>query len=263
MKKNKSKYAGTSNDPPVGLEIAPEALVNLANRLKLDLASQGQSKSKNAPVSNGKGKGKKEKNEKQHKNQEPKTSTSANGNNAGVPKKPAAVKEKEQKQPVEKKLKNSIVSEKKSDAALTSNGDGRPPKDTKSKNTKADSKPNRRPPKESASSKAETNTKSPPAKKDKKRPKANASEAQEVITNPLLDEILALGGTKEDLDLIEDVDSEEDTTEEFNPPKKSKGGEKTVQPSLILLMVLAPARITGPTAVIGFNWKVPRCLIGR
>jgi ribosome biogenesis protein MAK21 len=228
MKKNKSKSAGTSKDTPAGVEIAPEALANLADRLKLDLASQGQLKSKNAPVSNWKGKGKKE-NEKQSNDKESKTSKMANGNNVGMPKKPVAVKEKEQKL-AEKKSKSSTASEKKSVAPPTSNGDGRPPKDTKVKKAKTDSKANGRPPKESASSKAETNTKSPSTKKDKKRFKANASAHQEDTPNPLLDEILALGGTKEDLDLIEDVDSEEDADEESDPPKKSKGGEKTVQP---------------------------------
>ena len=44
----------------------------------------------------------------------------------------------------------------------------------------------------------------------------------------LLDEILALGGTKEDLELVEDISSEDDLVIDGKLPKKGKGDEDSV-----------------------------------
>lgn len=225
MKKSKSKAAGTSNDTPGGVEIAPAALANLADRLKLDLASQGQSKIKNTPVNDGKINGKKEKKEKQGNKKESQAAINANGASNSLSKKSVTAKHSGQKS--EKKSTGGSSSEKKSKTVSTVNGDGRSTKE-KDKKSKAHSQQSGYTAKGPAPAKAERNTKSSSTKKDKKHSKASAAKTQESTVNPLLDEILALGGTKEDFDLVEDVDSEEDIAEEPEPPKKSKGNEKTV-----------------------------------
>jgi hypothetical protein len=258
MKKSKSKAAGTSNDTPGGVEIAPAALANLADRLKLDLASQGQSKIKNTPVNDGKTNGKKERKEKQGNKKESQAAIKANGASNSLAKKSIPAKQSGQKS--EKKSTGGSNSEKKSKTASTVNGDGRSTKE-KDKKSKADSKQSTYTAKEPAPAKAARNSKSSSTKKDKKHSKTNASKTQESTVNPLLDEILALGGTKEDLDLVENVDSEEDITEEPEPPKKSKGNEKTVLTFLVSLIQLAPARIAGSAQILRPQWKISRCLV--
>jgi len=48
------------------------------------------------------------------------------------------------------------------------------------------------------------------------------------VSTSLLDEILALGGTKEDLELVEGVDSDDDLVVDDREPKKGKGDEDSV-----------------------------------
>jgi hypothetical protein len=207
MKKNK-RSSENGTEALSSVDIAPEALANLADKLKSDLAnpnrpqkqsSRKHSKEKNAVEKRQTDAGQNKKQAKKGSNEK----VTAKGNKA-VTESTRATKDSS--------MGTNGVS--KSLAKSTENKDGRDAKQIR-KPGAVQSK---------ASSKPVVSVKGAPLKKGK-NPKGGAS-AEESMASSLLEEILALGGTKEDLELVEDIDSEDEIVGELQPLKGQKSRQK-------------------------------------
>lgn len=226
MKKNK-KSSVNVNDAASAVDIAPGVLANLADKLKIDLAKPNPT-SKQSP-SNNREKKIKEKNMKQAISPVQTSST-----NIVSPKnsKDSSVNEKKKKSPGGKsKLGNPSATEKKRTAPKTANGEPKREKQHPKEPQKFDPRQS----KFSGRSKASSETATIPTNNGES---FSHTMDEKSAAPSLLDEILALGGTKEDLELVGDIDSEEDLASESQPQssKKSRGGsDKTVCVSTIYL----------------------------
>jgi ribosome biogenesis protein MAK21 len=193
MKKNKEKSSTAANDPSVGVDIAPSALANLADRLKVDLAKPaGQVKE------NKKG----QKNEKKLSSQPQQNK----GNKEKFNSKPTPAKgfPKDQK---DKKTQNGGKVQRKVEGKEKPKQNGQTATSTS------------RPEKAKPERKQEKSKSGSDKKKDKKAKPEKPTESS------LLDEIIALGGTADDLELVEDVDSEEEI---IGDSGNKSGGDKSV-----------------------------------
>jgi ribosome biogenesis protein MAK21 len=185
----KNKTKPVGNDLSSGIEIASSALENLANRLKVDLSRQ-------AGDTNGKRTlEKKAKNDKKNvKRVQSESKKVATGK--------VTEKENVEKPPPAKKQKRGAKETKETkSASLESTPHVEKSKSHDSKKLKKDKRATRKHRKE----------------------KDNVSSA-----DPLLKEILALGGSKDDLELIKDIDSEDEIVANLNESKKNFSNEKTV-----------------------------------
>jgi hypothetical protein len=213
MKNKKSSANG--NDTASAVDIAPGVLANLADKLKTDLAKPNQTLKPSA--SRNREKKTKEKKAKQAISpaQTSKTDIVSPKNNKDSP-----TDQKKKKSPGGKsKIGNPSASEKKRSTPKAVNGEPKREEQRAREPQKFDPRESKFSGRSKASSK--TNTISaingnPFAQTKDERPTVHS----------LLDEILALGGTKEDLELVDDIDSEEDIPGESQPQssKKSKGG---------------------------------------
>jgi hypothetical protein len=219
MKKNKA--IPNENETASGLGIPQEALANLADKLKVDLAksTQSQPPSKTSPD--------KKRSKKQAKPKSQQT-TQTNGprelkdNGSGVePKK--SRKSKDDRPNIKKAHSRTEISD-------------QPHKEAKLSRTSAEL----------------PRTKNDKSSKSKTARPADNAEEQPSTEPSLLQEILALGGTKEDLELVNEIDSEEEIFESQESQKarvqggKRKTDEKTVWILSCLADDLVTKGITGP-----------------
>jgi hypothetical protein len=252
MKKNK-KGADADSGALEAVDIAPEALANLADRLKLDLGKlQTQSR-------NEKKRGKKDKEGKkevQDKSQKEKAASN------GLKQTPAQVQlPKSEKPKATTDMKQKAVSHRRKDAKLTANQVGAPkskaipPK--QSNQCKEDAKVTvSRSSSTTFKSPALPNFSTPSSDKRQRKPNAKPSE----VTTSLLDEILALGGTKEDLELVEDIDTDEDIEGDSRPtgkPKAKGQNDQTVYYMLILSSCLVTTRVAKSAQITRSDGHIP------
>jgi hypothetical protein len=202
MKKNK-KSTVKENDAVLEPEISQDALANLANKLKVDLAKSTPS---HTPSKSSRGQKPSKKNEKQEKQEISRT----NGSRQSKP-----------------------------DGDSMDSKNGRKLKDEKSKNEKdhsgrkkyagSDSKVPQKL-QERPRTKIDAPSEPRPSKSERK---TNGVKEPTSAEPSLLQEILALGGTKEDLELVNDIDSEEEILDSQPAEKgREKTDEKTVRVSL-------------------------------
>ena len=207
MKKTK-KSSENGIDVSSAVEIAPSALANLADKLKLDLSTPTQAHKS----------GKKDKKKAKKAAQTTQSTKNPVVNNGQQGKrKDGPMKEKAPKTPnQENKAIDPPVPGKKRNSAKEPNG-----KSTLQSSSHIKEK--KRGPKTSL--KESVSSKKPPRNERDSKPTENA-EANDVST--LLEEILALGGTKEDLELVEGIDSDEDIPGESPAQKTKESNDKKV-----------------------------------
>jgi len=217
MKKNKGKASVDKPSASMEVDIASDALARLADKLKVDLAkSPQQSVQKSTPAADGKARrksdvsgGKKSKQDESGKSQNNGTSVNGTSNTQAKRKgdKPtnsetsAAAKPAKSESPKHGKNKKQKVA------------------DTRSEKSRP---VNEAPTAQSASTKKDKN---PENKGEKSKGKGKIEK------DPLFEEIIALGGTEEDLALLEGIDSDEDIEGESSPaqkPKQQRGNDKSV-----------------------------------
>jgi len=203
MKKNKSKSAAVDGEQAADIQIAPQALANLSDRLKVNLAKPtgGKSQKTESP---------KEKGKRQDKN-------GANG----------AAEEGLKPKKKDKKKKDKKNESRKSSVAQTGEGPKHAtPRDPTNQvgNGPINARSSKQPPSQTEKSDLKAN------KKASKRKDANKPSGEGVS---LLDEILALGGTKDDLELLQDVDTDEDIIEEA-----PKSGKKSTTNKMVLMSMV-------------------------
>lgn len=237
MKNKKSSANG--NDTASTIDIAPGVLANLADKLKTDLAKPNQTLKPSA--SSNREKKTKEKKTKQAISpaQTSKTGIASPKNNKDSP-----ANEKKKKSPGGKsKLSNPSAPERKLSTPITVNGEPKREKQHPKEPQKFDPRQSK------FSGRSKTSSKTNAISANNGKPVAQMKDEKPTAPS-LLDEILALGGTKEDLELVDDIDSEEDIPGEsqHQSPKKSKGGiDKTVCNSPGSSNFLVTTRTTKPT----------------
>lgn len=215
MKNKKSSENGI--DTASAVDIAPSALANLADKLKLDLA-----KPNHAAKSS-----KQKKNEKKEVKEVPQTTKTEQApvvkNGQTNAKKSAPIQEKSSKTS-DSKSKVGIVppTGKKVDSAKATNSDSKSQQKSRDKDVKRAYKSDSRPPKLSGGSKNSAKGKNLTSGERGATPDIKDGEP---AAPSLLEEILALGGTKEDLELVEDIDSDEDIAGEPEHPAAKKTKE--------------------------------------
>lgn len=253
MKKSKKKAADADGGPLEAVDIAPEALANLADRLKLDLGKpQTQS-------SNQKKGGKKDKEGRNDARDKPRKEKSSSTGFNHPPKQIQQPKPEKPKTTADKK--NESILQGKKEAKLTANKDG-PPKlksippkqpnqhkgDAKVNGSHNSSTPFK--------SHAQPISNTPPSDKRQRKPNAKPSD----IAPSLLDEILALGGTKEDLELVEDIDTDDDVEGDPQPtgkPKAKGRNDQSVYCILIMSSYLVTTRVAESAQITGSHRHIP------
>jgi hypothetical protein len=222
MKKNK-KFSSNVTDTASSVDISPEALANLSDKLKLDLSKPSHFVKQSSRDRNNA----KKPNEPQNGPQERSIGRSPKAN-MDQAKKPASRNEKVTKTPNSRiKRPHTSVPGQKVSSAKAPNGESIPttnPYEKSSKGTR-----NSEVPQLTVSNQSKASRKSNVFSRDTRL----SADTKETPSAPsLLDEILALGGTKEDLQLVEDIDSDEDIVGESQYPRgqksKEKNNEKTV-----------------------------------
>jgi len=223
----KKKSIPNENETASGLGIPHEALANLADKLKVDLAKSTQSRLPSKAPPDKKGSEKQAK-LKSKQNAQTNGSRELKDNRGGMEPK-RGKKSMDDKPNTEKVHSRTEIS----DRAKLANRDAKPSRTSaKPPRTKNDK------PSKSRSSK--------PARS------ANNVEEQPAAEPSLLQEILALGGTKEDLELVDDIDSEEEILESQESQQtlvlegKKKTDEKTVWVLNCVADGLVTKGITGP-----------------
>jgi hypothetical protein len=208
MKKNK-KPSSNGNDASSAVDISPGILASLADKLKVDLAKPTLA-SKQSPSSN-------------REKKATQTITPARTSTTNhVPEKnnlDGSRSEKMKKSSGGKiKTGNSSAAEKKQNAPKVVNGKSK----REEQHSKEPPKFDPRQSKFSGRSKTSSKTSAISANNGER---FTQTKDEKLAAPSLLDEILALGGTKEDLELVDDIDSEEDIPGESQPQssKKSKG----------------------------------------
>ena len=206
MKKNKA--IPNENETASGLGIPQEALANLADKLKIDLAksTQSQPPSKTSP--------KKQAKPKSQQTTQTNGSRELKDNGSGVePKK--GRKSKDDRPNTEKGHSRTEISDQPKLAH----------KDAKLPRTSAEM----------------PRTKNDKSSKSKTARPADNAEEQPSAEPSLLQEILALGGTKEDLELVNEIDSEEEIFEsqESQQARVQGGKRKTDEKTVWILICLA------------------------
>jgi hypothetical protein len=210
MKKTK-KSSENGIDVSSAVEIAPSALANLADKLKLDLAAPNQAnKSGNRKKEEKKGAKKAAQTIQNTKN--PAVNNGQQGKRKGGSMKEKAPKTLNQ----ESKSIDLSVPGKKLKSVKEPNDNS---KLQSGSHTKAKKRGSKTSPKQSAPS-------IKPTKNERDSKPADSAEANDVST--LLEEILALGGTKEDLELVNGIDSEEDIPGESPSQKTKESNDKKV-----------------------------------
>jgi hypothetical protein len=196
MKKNKNPR-GNGLEPSDTVEmIAPEALQSLASKLKADLAKPAADP-KSAPLEKSKRR-KEQKSDKQSKIVEDK--------------------------PLQKKNKAKVALKGELKGQQVANGHTAKDQHKPDQKSKGSKKTKRKGGAASQSANVDEKSNSTTAKKSAKpHEKGHGRED----SKSLLDEILALGGTKEDLELIEDISSDEDLVD-HKGARKGKSDEDSV-----------------------------------
>src|SRR5271155_4462658 len=197
MKKNKA--IPNENETASGLGIPQEALANLADKLKIDLAksTQSQPPSKTSP---DKKRSKKQAKPKSQQTTQTNGSRELKDNGSGV--EPKMSRKSKDDRPNTEKAHSQME---KSDQPKLAHKDAKLPR---------------------------TSAEMPRTKNDKSsKPKtarpADNAEKQPSAERSLLQEILALGGTKEDLELVNEIDSEEEIFESQESQKaRVQGGKR-------------------------------------
>jgi hypothetical protein len=205
MKTSKAAAKG-GGDASAAASIAPEALSHLADRLKFDLGNSDQQTTQSKRKRKGK-----------QTDQEATDSKNVQANGGPVISQQVKPKKAEKAQTSTGARKGS-----KSSAIVNS----------EPKNTKSQRKQLHTPEKARDANKPslKDNSKRPTSSagaKTKTKPSKKALEANKTEASSLLDEILALGGSKEDLELVESVDTDEDILGPSQTPK-AKSGDKSV-----------------------------------
>lgn len=202
MKKNK-KSTANENDSVLEPEISQDALANLANKLKVDLAKTTPS---HTPLKSSRNQKPSKKNEKQEKQEISRT----NGSRQSKPDGDSMDSRKGRKSK-DDKFKNEKDH---SGSKKSAGSDSKVPQKLQERpRTKTDAPSELRP--------------------SKSERKTNGVKETTSAEPSLLQEILALGGTKEDLELVNDIDSEEEILDSQPAKKgKKKTDEKTVWVSL-------------------------------
>lgn len=234
MKKNKkNKSAAETNEVGTDVDIAPQALANLVDKLKVDLARHQDATPK---IDN-------------KKNKSSKSGNGKSGSSGPLDKQQRQVKEKHSQDPKEKKQNVSSAGPRQHQSPKVD----RP---VHKKEGKGRDQANRVNGAEKPSNRPKQSRSEPGKRSNNKSGKGNEKKA-----TSLLDEILALGGSKDDLELIEDIDTDEDIIEGSDAPK-SKGKDKKDKtvPNFLLNFSdsLAAARITGPTQISWINGTISR-----
>jgi len=235
MKKNKTKAAATSSEASAGIDIAPSALANLADKLKVDLARPvGERAQRSQKVDQKKEKTNREK-----------------------PRAEAAKVDDKAKQ----KKDNSQASRGHEDSTFRKNKE--PRNDTNSRQGGERNGKRRANGVKSVATSDRFRQSNAPSPKTPKEKGGNKEERK--TTSTLLDEILALGGSQEDLELVQEIDTDEDIAEESIPQSKgNRVNEKTVSISPWHHSLLVTTGITRPTQV---SWTYRpisrRCFRGR
>jgi hypothetical protein len=252
MKKSKKKAADADGGSLEAVDIAPEALANLADRLKLDL---GKPRTQSANQKKG---GKKDKEGRNDARDKPRKEKSSSTGFNHTPKQIQQPKPEKPKPTADKK-NESVLQDK--EAKLDANKDGAPKlKSIPSKQPnqhKVDAKVNgSRDSSTPFKSPAQPISNTPSSDKRQRKPNAKPSE----IAPSLLDEILALGGTKEDLELVEDIDTDEDVEGDSQPTGKpqAKGrNDPSVYCILILSSYLVTTRVAESAQITGSHRHIP------
>ena len=246
MKKNKNKSSDAKPSASGEVDIASDALARLADKLKLDLAKpQQQSKQKSTPSAEGKAQRKSEGSGEKISKQFGSMKQPSNG----LSKNGAAKKQEKLNDNKSDKKKTTPVSK----AAENNNA----PKLHINKKQKVGdkhtekSRPNGAPTSQPTSAKKDKNS------GKKKTEGTGKGKSQK---DPLFEEIIALGGTEEDLDLIEGIDSDENIEGDSSPAEKSKqpaGNEKSVcSLSIGIADQLVTEGVTGAAQGLGIDWQV-------
>jgi hypothetical protein len=234
MKKNKTKAAATSSEPSAGIDIAPLALANLADKLKVDLARPvGERARRSQKVDQ-----KKEKTNRQK------------------PRAEAAKVDDKAKQ----KKNNSQASRKHKDSTLSNK---EPKKDTNSRQGGERNGKRRANGVKSVTTSDRFRQSNAPSPKTPKEKGGNKEERK--ATGTLLDEILALGGSQEDLELVQDIDTDEDIAEESIPQSKGKRvNEKTVSIlGLTLLIASYNRNYETNSSLLGSQANFPKMFLRK
>jgi hypothetical protein len=195
MKKNKNKAVEADGERSADVEIAPQALASLADRLKTELAKPKGDKG----------------NDKRKKQRETKRQETSSANGTGAAQSKPALNKETQRNGIEKGSASD-----RSKLPSTEDKKGKPQKQAKSADT---------------SKQPNSTSKDMGSRSAKSTPKSKSKGTKDGLDSSLLDEILALGGSKEDLELVEDVDTDEDILvgEDKPPTSRKKGGnDKTV-----------------------------------
>jgi len=211
MKKN-NKSIPNQNGTASGLVIPQVALANLADKLKIDLAKSTQSQPPSKASPDKKRSKKQEKPKNQHSVQtigSPELKDNGGGvehkrRRKSMDERPNAEKVNSRTERSERaKLANSGAKGSRTSAELPRTKNNQPSKSRSSKPVRS----------------------------------ANNAEEQSAAEPSLLQEILALGGTKEDLELVNDIDSEEEILEsqESQHTPVQEGKKKTDEKSVWIL----------------------------
>ena len=234
MKKNKKNKSATEPKAvPTGVDIAPQALASLADELKVDLARHPDATPK---IDN-------------RKNKSSKSGSAKSGSSGPLDNQHRQVKEKNSRNPKEKKQNVSSAGPSKAQSPKVDrpvNKNERKGRDQATNVNGTEKSSNR-----SKKSGLETT----------KRSNNKSGKGNEKKATSLLEEILALGGSKDDLELIEDIDTDEDIIEGSDAPKsKVKDNKDKKVPNFLLNFSdsLATARITGPTQISRINRTISR-----
>lgn len=235
-KKNKPLAAETAASADVG--ISSDALARLAEKLKTDLAKpEPQSKQKASPRSDISG---------------PKKSKSKETGRLPV------------KDTAEKTATNHKAAGKdKKLPSLKSNGGANPGKIEKVKEPKKqspqDGKTKTKPQSQSALSPKSASSSKPISTK-RNRAGEKSSQKDRPEKDSLLEEVIALGGTEADLELIDGINSDEDVEGDLSSVQKPKGkvgNDKSVHAVEYRTDYLAADGITGTTQILGIDRRIP------
>jgi hypothetical protein len=246
MKKNKSKPSEISNDAAPNIAIAPEALASLADKLKFDLAQP----QKAVP---SKGKSPRPKQEKSKKAPEKGISSNAQeGRSKQVTAPKRVVDDKAQKDKSNNlaRLSNlGLIRPQTSEDRSQTQQPRFGKRDLKNNKTV---KATQSAVKDGRKAAAVTTT---PSKTKTQRNK------EENNTPSLLEEILALGGTEEDLELIDGVNSDEDILGESGNSRAEKsnrksGSDDAVYTLCLVLILVVSQRDTETIKVAWSFWKI-------
>ena len=216
----KRKGSRAENGISAGAEIAPEALANLVDKLKHDLAIPEQNDLK--PSKSRKKKDKKDDNARGSA-QQPDGGTNKVNPKSGI--KAVASEGETNRRPKKKKKSNSTGI---SIGDVNSTRNGFPASYAKTQDSHRPKKPNRARQLEEA----RVSNSKPGSKQPQNRATNSSRSIDEASTGEtLLGDILALGGTEADLELIRDIDSEEEIVGEshgLNGQKKTKSDDDDV-----------------------------------